>query len=76
MVTAKQLAELAQEIESTDPIVWGRLEISEQAAYEMMASQVMSQFLATNENKEVIMLATITKLLVENFVLHLRLQDK
>jgi hypothetical protein len=76
MVTAKQLAELAQEIESTDPIVWGRLEISEQAAYEMMASQVMSQFLTTNENKEVVMLATITKLLVENFVLHLRLQDK
>ena len=64
------------EIDRKDAIDWGMLNISEQQAFELMASNVLEQF-STIENDEeaaVIALATITKLLVENFVLNLQLK--
>jgi len=69
------LVELAMECESADPIDWGMLHITEKQAYQMMASQLLEQF--GNVNKEDVMpvvLATATKLLVENFVLNLQLK--
>ena len=69
------LVELAMECELTDPIDWGLLAITEKQAYQMMASSLLEQF--DNVNKEDMMpiiLATATKLLVENFVLNLRLK--
>jgi len=72
----QQLAELAMEIERKDNLDWGMLQISEQQAFELMASNVLEQFstLENDEEAAVIALATITKLLVENFVLNLQLK--
>lgn len=73
--TVKQLAELAMEAEMSDPIDWGMLNVSEQEAFEMMASQVLEQMFAVPENdRAVVAMATMTKLLVENFVLNLQLK--
>ena len=69
------LVDLAMECEIEDPIDWGMLHITEKQAYQMMASPLLEQF--GNVNKEDVMpviLATATKLLVENFVLNLQLK--
>lgn len=66
------VAALAQEVEIADPIDWGMLAIDEQEAYRLMASNIVEQF--PNEKLEI--LAVITKLTVENFVLNLKLLQK
>jgi len=72
----KQLADLAREVEITDPIDWRAMNIDEQTAYELMASSVIEQFGGVEENyKEPIMMSTIVKLLVENFVLNIKLHQ-
>ena len=72
----KQLADLAREVEITDPIDWQAMNIDEQTAYELMASSVIVQFGSVEENyKEPIMMSTIVKLLVENFVLNIKLHQ-
>ena len=48
------------------------LKIDEPGAYNMMASHVVEQF-QNSANHELVMLSTITKLLVENFILNLKL---
>jgi hypothetical protein len=69
-----QLANLAQEVEITDPIDWKTLNITEQDAYELMANSVLDQFGSVEEKyKEPIMMSTIVKLLVENFILNIKL---
>jgi hypothetical protein len=70
----KNLARLAMEVDITDPIDWGMLSVKEHDAYELMANSVIQMMESTPpQNKEVVMMATITKLLVENFVLNLKL---
>ena len=69
------LVELAMECELSDPIDWGMLHITEQQAYQMMASQLLEQFDNVNKKDMIpVILATATKLLVENFVLNLQLK--
>ena len=65
------LVELALEVEVTDPIDWGELNISEQEAYRMFAASVLQMDDEPLANK-----AIIVKLLVENFVLNLKLLGK
>lgn len=69
------ISELAQEIEKTDFIDWGDLAVSEQQAYDLIASEVYEQYKQTENIKgeRLVLLATITKLTVENFVLNLKL---
>lgn len=72
-VTIKQLASLAMEAEIADPIEWGELSIKEQDAYEMMAASVVAQLDGIPEDQRpIVAMATITKLLVENFVLNIK----
>lgn len=66
------VAELAQEVEVTDPIDWGMLSIDEHTAYLTMAASVIEMF--PEEREEI--LAVITKLTVENFVLNLKLMKQ
>ena len=69
------LVDLALECELEDPIDWGLLRITEQQAYQMMASQLLEQFDGISKDHLIpVILATATKLLVENFVLNLRLK--
>jgi hypothetical protein len=65
------LVELAREGETMDPIDWGDLNISEDEAYVMMAAHVLEM-----ERNHLTDGAIIVKLLVENFVLNLRLMGK
>ena len=66
------VAQLAQEVEVADPIDWGMLAIDEPTAYLTMAASVIEMF--PNEREEI--LAVITKLTVENFVLNLKLMKQ
>lgn len=75
-ITIKQLASLAMDAEIADPIEWGELSIKEQDAYEMMAASVVNQIDGLpEEQRGVVAMATITKLLVENFVLNIKLKN-
>jgi hypothetical protein len=67
----KLLVDLAKECETVDPIDWGELAITEEQAYIMMASHVLEM-----ERNHLTDAAIIVKLLVENFVLNLKLQGK
>jgi hypothetical protein len=68
----KLLVHLAQEVEITDPIDWGMLAISEQEAYNMMATSVLEMF----PDERIEIQAVIVKLTVENFVLNLKLMQR
>jgi len=69
-----QIVKLAQDVEVEDPIDWGMLEVSEENAYRLIAMNVVNQFDKYSVHERQIMIATITKLVVENFVLNLKLQ--
>ena len=74
MITVDELIAIAQEIESTDPIDWAMLNIDEQNAYKLIAAGVLENYnQSTIDTRELILLATVVKLTVENFVLNLRL---
>lgn len=74
MITVDDLVELAKEVEVTDPIDWGMLNINEDDAYRLIALSVIEQF--SLNSSQTTLLATITKLVVENFVLNLKLMNK
>ena len=65
------LVMLAKEGEMMDPIDWGNLSITEDQAYIMMATHVLEM-----ERNHLTDGAIIVKLLVENFVLNLKLLGK
>lgn len=62
------LVELAQEVAVTDPIDWGMLNVGEDEAYRLMALHV-----AELDDNILSLKAIVTKLMVENFVLNLKL---
>ena len=64
----KILKELALEADTVDPIDWGQLNISEEEGYNLMAMHV-----AEMENNVLTLKASCVKLMVENFVLNLKL---
>lgn len=68
MITAEILVDLAQEVEITDPIDWGMLNISEEEAYKLIASHIVEL-----SDNPLTLKAMLTKLMVENFVLNLKL---
>ena len=67
----RTLVALAKEGESVDPINWGNLNISEDEAYVLMATHVLGM-----DRNKLIDGSIIVKLLVENFVLNLKLAGK
>jgi len=69
-----QIVELAKEVETEDPIDWGMLNIDEDAAYRLIALNVANHLNVNDENSKITMLAVITKLTVENFILNLKLR--
>lgn len=71
-----RIVELAKEVEAGDPIDWGMMAIDEDTAYRMLASYVIEQFDKYDSGEREIMIATIVKLVVENFMLNLKLQGK
>lgn len=73
----ERLITLAKEVESEDPIDWGLLSISEEQAYRLMAMNVVENFADKYDDSDNIdvLLATVIKLVVENFVLNLKLRE-
>lgn len=67
----KLLVDLAKQGAEFDPIDWSTLNITEHEAYVMMAAHVAEMDLQDYTAR-----AVVVKLLVENFVLNLRLQGK
>jgi hypothetical protein len=79
-VTVTDILDLVKEIDSEDPIDWGMLNVDENMATEMIATGLLEQYNTTwadmdPDDRTVIMLATITKLVVENFTLNLKLRQ-
>ncbi len=77
----KDIIELVEEIDSEDPIDWGMLNIDETQATELVANNLVEQYNAiwskmNEDEKNIIMLATIAKLVVENFTLNLKLMQR
>jgi hypothetical protein len=69
------LVEIASEVEKGDPIDWGKLKVGQVEAFKMVGTSIIEMFdkeTYTDEDKYVI-LATITKLTVENMLLHTKL---
>lgn len=69
------IAELAQEVDKESPIDFGMLQVDDESVWHLMASNVLELYGNSLDNK-LITLATITHLVVENFVLHAQLMQK
>ena len=69
--TVEKLASLAREIGTDLNVDWTTLNVTEEQAYTIMATNVFTQFDAMENEDEaaVVALATIVKLLVENLIL-------
>lgn len=77
LTLVEQLVEIAQEIENSDPIDWGMLAVDEKTSYTMIATSVLENYLLTDKDlRDMMLLATVVKLTVENFVLNLKLLKK
>jgi hypothetical protein len=77
MITVDTLVSLAKEVETEDPIDWGMLSIDEDNAYRLIATSVLEKFNEPwNIDQQTGLLATVTKLIVENMVLNLKLLEK
>lgn len=69
---------LAKDVEHEDPIDWGLLAIDEDEAYRLMTMSVLEMMFDKYDQPDMkdVLLATIVKLVVENFVLNLKLREK
>lgn len=74
-IQIQQLVELAKETETIDSDIWNYMHISREQAYYLMASQVL-EMTKNMKNNEVlpILMASMTHLLVENFILNLYIE--
>ncbi len=76
-ITLEQLVEIAAEVEAGDPADWGKLAVGQQEAFKMIGTSILDMFdkeVYTDDDK-LIMLATITKLTVENMLLNLKIMS-
>jgi len=79
-VKVEEVLSLLEDIESEDPIDWGMLAIDEKNATELIVSSLVDQYNREwselkPEVQHLAMLATIAKLVVENFTLNLKLRQ-
>lgn len=76
-VTVEELVELARGVEIEDPIDWGVLAIDEEQAYRLMALNLIEIFENINDqDRDNVLMSMIIKLVVENFVLNLKLLNR
>jgi hypothetical protein len=76
MIDHNQIIELAKEIESQDPINWDGLPLHRDAIYTMLGLSVLEKVSTyAQSERELILMAGVLKLTVENFVLQIRLGD-
>lgn len=76
--TLEEIIELAKEVETTDSIEWDDLPLDKDRIYQLVGSQAYDLYKqnADTNDGEAIIVATIIKLLVENFVLNLKVESR
>ena len=74
--TPEQIIELAKEVELGDKINWEDIKLDPDRIYHIIGTQVYSKYYENLQtaNGEAVLLATVVKLVVENFVLNLKLE--
>lgn len=72
--TQEEIIALAKDVELEDSIDWAEINVDRDTIYQMIGSQVYELYAASAEepNHEAVLLATVVKLVVENFVLNLQ----
>ena len=70
--------DLAKQVESEDPIDWGLLNVDEENAYRLITTNTLEHLLPKYDQPEFreVVIATVVKLVVENFTLNLKLQER
>jgi hypothetical protein len=79
--TVDEIVELIDEIDRGDGIDWAQLKIDESQAVRLIANNILDHYQTdwqqlSEEDKVLSMLSTMTYLVVENFVLNLRLTQR
>jgi hypothetical protein len=74
-ITLDELCDIAFAVEDGDPIDWGVFKNGQEQTMKMIGSSILEQFDKDSYTAEdrLILLATITKLVTENFILHSKL---
>ena len=72
---------LMSEIEREDPVDWADLRIDELAAARVIASSMIEQYrrdysALSGQDRDYAIIATMSKLVLENFVLNVRLRQR
>jgi hypothetical protein len=77
MMDPYQVIELAKQIEETDPINWSDLPLDRESIYFMLGTTVLERVSKTQSasEREIILMASVVKLTVENFVLEMRIKN-
>lgn len=75
---AKLVSEMAKEVAKEDPIDFSYTDIDRDQIWDLMSSWIVEKYLKYKDTDQgtTIFLATITKLVVENFVLNYKLLKK
>lgn len=74
-VNIDTIVDLAFAVEEGDPIDWGVFKNGREQSVKMIAASIIEQFdkEVYTEDDRLVVMSTITKLVVENFILHSRL---
>jgi hypothetical protein len=75
--TLEEIIELAKDVELGDAIDWDNIAVDRDKIYQMIGSQAYELFTdqANDSDREAILLATVVKLVVENFVLNIQVNS-
>lgn len=73
--TQEQIIELAKNVELEDSIDWSEVNVDRDSIYQIIGSQAYDIYAGQceEEDGEAVLLATVVKLVVENFVLNLQI---
>jgi hypothetical protein len=77
-ITLDELIDIAFAVEEGDPFDWGSFKQGKEQSMKMIGASILEQFdkdIVTDADRSV-MLATITKLVTENMILHSKLLSK
>lgn len=74
-INIDDLVDIAFAVEDGDPIDWGKLRQGREQAMRMIAASIIEQFdkEVYSDDDRLVVLATITKLVTENMILHTKL---
>ena len=76
--TQEQIIELAKNVELEDSIDWSDVNVDRDKIYQIIGSQAYEIYATQceEEDGEAVLLATVVKLVVENFILNLRVESR